>query len=348
MAVAAPARAPGHRAAAARPRRRAGAQRRRSSGSCSARRSARCRCTSRPATRDAQRRLPRRRHRARLDGEAACLRCASTRSRDTGRSSRTSARDGPAPGSRRRRPTRRSTPRRDPFLEGHEDRTPPELDALRPDGSAPDTPGWRVRVVPNLYPAVAADAPRPGPRGPRRPLHLGGRARAARGDREHAARGRPRCSTWSRRNLRPPMGMWRRRIAHHVQHGAACVHLFVNDGRAAGASQPHTHAQLVALDFVPAARRARARAVRRLRDDHDGRQPARRPRAEEVRLDAADRRDRRRGRRARAVRLGLALPAAAGAAHARDALRGRRARSAPRRCTTSWAASRGTSGTCRR
>ena len=48
------------------------------------------------------------------------------------------------------------------------------------------------------------------------------------------------------------MGMWRRRIAHHAGHGAACVHLFVNDGRAAGASQPHTHAQLVALDFVPA------------------------------------------------------------------------------------------------
>jgi UDPglucose--hexose-1-phosphate uridylyltransferase len=52
--------------------------------------------------------------------------------------------------------------------------------------------------------------------------------------------------------LERAMGMWRRRIAHHAQHGAACVHLFVNDGRAAGASQPHTHAQLVALDFVPA------------------------------------------------------------------------------------------------
>ena len=67
-------------------------------------------------------------------------------------------------------------PETDPFLEGHEDRTPPELDALRPDGSAPDTPGWQVRVVPNLYPAVAADARAPGPRGARRPLHHDGRA----------------------------------------------------------------------------------------------------------------------------------------------------------------------------
>ena len=52
-------------------------------------------------------------------------------------------------------------PERDPFLEGHEDRTPPELDALRPDESAPDTPGWAVRVVPNLFPAVHADAQAP-------------------------------------------------------------------------------------------------------------------------------------------------------------------------------------------
>src|SRR3954454_25394487 len=47
-------------------------------------------------------------------------------------------------------------PETDPFLEGHEDRTPPELFALRPGGGAPNTPGWRVRVVPNLYPALSA------------------------------------------------------------------------------------------------------------------------------------------------------------------------------------------------
>ena len=39
---------------------------------------------------------------------------------------------------------------KDPFLEGHEDRTPPESYAIRANGSAPDTPGWAVRVVPNL------------------------------------------------------------------------------------------------------------------------------------------------------------------------------------------------------
>jgi UDPglucose--hexose-1-phosphate uridylyltransferase len=42
-------------------------------------------------------------------------------------------------------------------------------------------------------------------------------------------------------------------MRHHVEEGAACVHLIVNERREGGASLPHTHAQLYALDFVPAA-----------------------------------------------------------------------------------------------
>src|SRR3954451_12446079 len=56
-------------------------------------------------------------------------------------------------------------PEADPFLEGHEDRTPPEVFALRPDGGAENSPGWLVRVVPNLYPALASQDGRPGPGG---------------------------------------------------------------------------------------------------------------------------------------------------------------------------------------
>ena len=44
---------------------------------------------------------------------------------------------------------------------------------------------------------------------------------------------------------------WRLRMRAHAD--AACRHLIVNEGREAGASLPHTHAQLYALDFVPAA-----------------------------------------------------------------------------------------------
>src|SRR3954462_12068627 len=52
-------------------------------------------------------------------------------------------------------------PERDPFALGHEDQTPPEVYAVRPNGGGPDTPGWAVRVVPNLYPALIPDAPEP-------------------------------------------------------------------------------------------------------------------------------------------------------------------------------------------
>ncbi len=45
--------------------------------------------------------------------------------------------------------------------------------------------------------------------------------------------------------------VWRERMRAHED--AAYVHLIVNERREAGASLPHTHAQLYALDFVPAA-----------------------------------------------------------------------------------------------
>ena len=44
---------------------------------------------------------------------------------------------------------------------------------------------------------------------------------------------------------------WRTRIKAHPD--AAFVHLLVNERREGGASLPHTHAQLYALPFVPAA-----------------------------------------------------------------------------------------------
>ncbi len=36
-----------------------------------------------------------------------------------------------------------------PFCAGHEDQTPPEIMAVRPPGSDPNTPGWRVRTIPD-------------------------------------------------------------------------------------------------------------------------------------------------------------------------------------------------------
>ncbi|HEU0023116.1 MAG TPA: DUF4921 family protein [Thermoleophilaceae bacterium] len=146
-------------------------------------------------------------------------------------------------------------PATDPFAEGNEGQTPPEVYALR-DGSTPDSPGWRVRVVPNLYPALAAGDPDAGDD----PLAAGRgepdlfAARPARGGHELIVNSPE--PVWSLADLEPDdvetaMAAWRERMREHGD--ASYVHLIVNEGREAGASLPHTHAQLYALPFVPSA-----------------------------------------------------------------------------------------------
>ena len=145
-------------------------------------------------------------------------------------------------------------PDRDPFAEGHEDQTPPDLHAVRPNGGDADGPGWRVRVVPNLYPALAE-----GKADTRDPLTVGRGdpdlfvSRPAAGAHEVIVNTPASVSSLhdlSPEELEAAMAVWRERIRAH--DGASYVHLIVNEGRAAGASLPHTHAQLYALPFVPA------------------------------------------------------------------------------------------------
>src|SRR4051812_12432561 len=143
-------------------------------------------------------------------------------------------------------------PETDPFAEGHEDRTPPEVFAIRPDGSAPDTPGWRVRVVPNLYPALKPDALATPP--DEVPDLFS--AVPAQGCHEvivNAPEPVHSLGECSAEQVELALQAWQARMAHHRERDAACVHLIVNERREAGSSLPHTHAQLYALDFVPAA-----------------------------------------------------------------------------------------------
>ncbi|MEA2178641.1 MAG: UDPglucose--hexose-phosphate uridylyltransferase [Solirubrobacteraceae bacterium] len=139
-------------------------------------------------------------------------------------------------------------PETDPFAPGHEDRTPPEVWALRPDGGAADTPGWTVRAVPNLYPALQPDAQEP-ERSAAPDLYT---ALPARGRHEVIVNAPD--PVLSLADLQPEQvvaaaGAWRERMRAHGD--AAHVHLIVNERREAGASLPHTHAQLYALGFVP-------------------------------------------------------------------------------------------------
>ena len=103
-----------------------------------------------------------------------------------------------------------------PFCAGHEDRTPPETLTIGEP--------WRVRVVPNLYPAfqrqeVVVHAPE----------HV--RTMAALDDEQ----------------LDLVAQAWQER----ARAAPGYVHAIVNEGRAAGGSLPHSHSQLFWLPETP-------------------------------------------------------------------------------------------------
>jgi UDPglucose--hexose-1-phosphate uridylyltransferase len=162
-------------------------------------------------------------------------------------------------------------PERDPFADGHEDRTPPELYAVRPGGGVPDSPGWTVRVVPNLYPALSP--PEDSPEGV--PASAGLTGSTTDTTRGEGPRGAALAELFSSlpatgahevivngpqpvlslaelpvEQVVAAMDVWRERMRAHEQ--CAYVQLIVNERRQAGASLPHTHSQLYGLDFVPA------------------------------------------------------------------------------------------------
>jgi UDPglucose--hexose-1-phosphate uridylyltransferase len=138
----------------------------------------------------------------------------------------------------------------DPFAEGHEDRTPPEVFAVRPTGDAPDTPGWQVRVVPNLYPALSDGAGQEPEPTANPDLFWAEPAHGAHEVIINSPKPVVSLAQLTAEEVRTAMDAWRARMLAHSD--SSYVHLIVNERREAGASLPHTHAQLYALDFVPA------------------------------------------------------------------------------------------------
>ncbi len=146
---------------------------------------------------------------------------------------------------------------------------------MRPGGGEPDTPGWTSRVVPNLYPALAP-ADNAGGRGGSSATGGEAGAFASAGDPllESRRAGEPdlfasrpaigghevivnapehvtAMAELSEESFLGAIATWRERMRAHA--GASYVQLVVNEGATAGASLPHSHAQLYALPFVPAA-----------------------------------------------------------------------------------------------
>lgn len=118
-----------------------------------------------------------------------------------------------------------------PFCPGNEAETPPEV--ARFGTGAPDTPGWRVRAVPNKFPIVGD-----GVAGAHEVVMLSPAHDADLAALDDVA-------------VADVFLMLRDRAAFHLAQGCVTTSAFVNSGKAAGASIEHPHAQLVALDVVP-------------------------------------------------------------------------------------------------
>lgn len=121
---------------------------------------------------------------------------------------------------------------------------------MRPQGGEADSPGWTSRVVPNLYPALGEgeDTARPDSNPDlfaSRPA-VGGHEVLINAP-EHVTA----MAELSEDRFAGAVATWRERMQAHAE--APYVQLVVNEGAGAGASLPHTHAQLYALPFVPAA-----------------------------------------------------------------------------------------------
>jgi len=146
----------------------------------------------------------------------------------------------------------RSTPEerlaRCPFCPGHEAQTPPEVFAVR-EGAGADSPGWQLRVMPNLYPAT-----------PREPSGSG-----VFGIHEvivETVRHTARLGDLSQEELFLVLSAWRGRFREarrdeRLRYGL----IFKNQGPNAGASLEHPHSQFISLPFVPERVQARVRAL---------------------------------------------------------------------------------------
>lgn len=162
-----------------------------------------------------------------------------------------------------------SDPEGCPFCEGHEGDTPLEVWSARPPGGEPNTPGWAQRAVPNLYPALiegdgstTANERDSGFAAAADPLRSSARirepdlfsSRPAIGAQEvivNSPRHVSSLAALEPNEIEGAVDAWRARMRDH--RDAACVQVTVNEGPGAGASREHSHAQLYALPFVPAA-----------------------------------------------------------------------------------------------
>lgn len=140
-----------------------------------------------------------------------------------------------------------------PFCPGNEDRTTPAVYTVPGE----PTEDWRVRVVANLYPAVALS---PAAEPPPESSPPDGERIGRTGGHDVVIECREHTLDFPHRRLDKQVEFlqaMRHRVGHWAaQPGIRYVSAFRNWGAAAGATQEHPHSQIVALPHVPLSVRA--------------------------------------------------------------------------------------------
>jgi UDPglucose--hexose-1-phosphate uridylyltransferase len=143
-------------------------------------------------------------------------------------------------------------PAKCPFCEGNEALTPPEIYAIRPEASVSDTPGWKSRVVPNLYRAVSIETPHQ--HHMNHLLHywegFGAHEVIIDTPKHHAMQ------FWTQDEYIHWFEVMQTRLKDlHNDARIAHISLFKNQGPLAGGTQEHPHSQLIAVPIVPKVQR---------------------------------------------------------------------------------------------
>ena len=136
-----------------------------------------------------------------------------------------------------------------PFCPGNEEKTPPEVYAVRENASAPNQPGWRVRVVSNKFPALQIEG------------ELNRRAEGIydmmNGVGAHeviieSPEHQVELSAQPIEQINLVLAAYRARMIDLSRDKRfRYMQIFKNHGEAAGASLEHAHTQLVATPIVP-------------------------------------------------------------------------------------------------
>lgn len=142
----------------------------------------------------------------------------------------------------------RSSKENCPFCEGHEFMTPPEIFAIRDANSLANEGSWKTRVVPNLYKALQIETPY---------QHHDGAFEHWEGFGAHEVIiDTPKHYTSMAQWDKDTVVNWLKTLAQRVgdlrcDNRIAFLSLFKNEGTQAGATQQHSHTQLIGMPLVP-------------------------------------------------------------------------------------------------